>query len=103
MTRFVLLSAPAEVGSRTAAEPVTTPPEVVTFQTPTTRWATPFGFELFVRTWNVQVPAGIVTLPAASTIQPLLLGVAEGEAASVGGVRFVDAAGAGSTPGEKSR
>src|SRR5712691_2314048 len=92
---------PVQFGARMAVELATAPPEVVTFQTPTTRWATPFGLEFFVRTWNVQVPAGNVTPPAPSTSQPLLSGVAEGDAVSVGGV--IAPVVAGATPGEKSR
>ena len=112
VTRFVPFSAlpgqlaagtptPVQVGSRIAVELATTPPEVVTFQTPTTRWAVPFRLApLFVRAVNVHEPAGIVTPPLPSTIQPLLFGVAEGAAASVGGA--VTTVVAGAIPGEKS-
>src|SRR2546425_11593666 len=105
VSRFMLPSAPAVVGSRIAVELAITFPEVVTFQTPTTRCAAAVVplVEPFVRTWNVQLPAGIVTLPAPSTIQPLLFGVDVSEAASVGGVRLVELPGAGSIPGEESR
>src|SRR3989442_813043 len=71
--RLVPFSAAAVVGSSSTLELAIAPPEVTTFQTPTTTWATPLECDSFVLTVNCQLPAGKLTLPEPSTIQPLPL------------------------------
>ena len=85
--RLVEPTAAAVVGSMIVVEPAIPPlPFSVTFQSPTTRYdsaAAVLGAPAFVWTRNVQFPSSNVIGPGVSTIQPLPLGVVEGEPEAV--------------------
>ena len=92
-------AAPAQLGSMSSVELVIAFPEVVTFHMPTDRCAVPrAGLSLSMNlTPKVHVPAGKLTPPSPSTIQPLPFGVVSGPGSVADGV----SSGA-DWPGEKS-